>query len=72
MRRLMSYEVMLGCDKMRCVRRGTPSTLYRSPEGYPFISRDHYLALHESSFNATCIPSYLEFGRSSSELSSSI
>jgi hypothetical protein len=29
MRGLMSYEVVMGCDEMRCFRRGTPSALYR-------------------------------------------
>jgi hypothetical protein len=29
MRGLMSYEVVLGCDEMRCFRRDTSSVLYR-------------------------------------------
>jgi hypothetical protein len=59
----MSYEVVLRCDEMRCFHMGTPSALYRWPEGYPFKSCDHYLTLPESSFNAACIPAYPEFDR---------
>jgi hypothetical protein len=49
MRRLMSYEVVNLCDEMIRVHRGTPSALYRCPEGYPFIGHDDdYLTLSES------------------------
>jgi hypothetical protein len=48
-------------DEMRWFHMGTPSALYRWPEGHPFTICDHYLNLLESSFNATHIPSYLEF-----------
>jgi hypothetical protein len=65
MRGLTSYE--LEWDEMFC--RGTPSALYRWPEGYPFTCREAYLTLYESISTAIGAPVYLKFGCLSSELS---
>jgi hypothetical protein len=63
MRGLMSYEMAMWCDEMRCICRGTPSALYMWLDDFPFTNRATYLTLYESIFNAAGTPAYLEFGR---------
>jgi hypothetical protein len=54
---------------MRYFCRGSPSVLYRGPEGYPITCREVYLILSKSIFDTAGAPAHPEFGSLSSELS---
>jgi hypothetical protein len=68
----MSYEVVMGCDEVRWVRRGTPRPYIDDQRVIPLqVVMSIYLYLNPP-FNVACIPAYLEFSCPSFELSLSI